>query len=116
MTDRRFEMFDPDQDPTKVPGYCWVEVDHEIIDRQDGVYAIVPVRCRFIGKAGNVVTAPAVGLSVDSARQLAATLLANADAAVLEAKAACGDEQAAADYEVLRKQWDFEKLNRMYGN
>jgi len=119
MTDSdepRFEPIAPGQDVTKVPGYAWVEVDHHLVDREDGVYAIVPLRCLFIGKAGNIVNTPAVGLNVDAARQLAATLLANADAAVLEAKAACGDEQAAADYEVLRKQWGNDNLMRIYGN
>jgi hypothetical protein len=43
----RFELLEPDQDVTKLRGYCWVEVDHHIVDREDGVYAIVPVRCRF---------------------------------------------------------------------
>ena len=116
MTDRRFEMFDPDQDPTKVPGYCWVEVDHEIIDRQDGVYAIVPVRCRFVGKEGNIVDTPAVGLSVDSAEQLARNILDHAQAAKLKAQAACGDEDAAHQLDQLARQWDDENLTRIYGN
>ncbi len=112
----RFEMLEPDQDVTKLPGYCWVEVDHHIVDREDGVYAIVPVRCRFIGKEGNVVDTPAVGLSVDAAEQLARNVLDHVQAAKLQARAACGDVDAAMQLEEFAKRWDDEKITRTYGN
>jgi hypothetical protein len=111
----RFELLDPDEDITKRPGYGWLEVDHHLIDREDGLYAIVPVRCRFIGKQGNVADTPAVGLSVDSTEKFARNVLDHSQAAKLQARAVCGNEDAT-DLEQLAKQWDLEKINRTYGN
>lgn len=74
------------------------------------------MRCLFVGKDGKVVNTPAAGLSVATARQLAAEILDHATAAELEAKAAAGDVDAAAKYEELRKQWDDDDLTRIYGN
>jgi hypothetical protein len=75
----------------------------------------VPVRCRFIGKAGNVVSTPAVGLSIDNAEQLAQNILDHVQAAKLQVRAACGIGRGG-QLKDLAKQWDLEKLNRTYGN
>jgi hypothetical protein len=118
MTDDapRFEMIGRDEDVTKRPGYCWVDVDHHVIDSEHGIAAVVPVRCLFVGADGKVVNTPAAGLSVATARLLAASILDHATAAELEAKAAAGDAEAAAQYEELRKRWDDDNLTRIYGN
>jgi phage major head subunit gpT-like protein len=115
MTDN-FEVIGPNEDVTKRPGFAWVDVDHHVIDREDGIFAVVPVRCCFVGQDGNIVATPAAGLNVETARRLAAIILENAKAAELEARAAAGDAEAAAEYDELRKRWDNDSLTRIYGN
>jgi hypothetical protein len=114
--DPRFEILRPSEDVTKRPGYCWVDVDHHVIRGEQGIAAVVPVRCLFVGTDGKVVNTPAAGLSVATARLLAANILDHATAAELEARAVAGDAEAAAQYEELRKRWDDDNLTRVYGN
>lgn len=38
--DPGFEILRPDEDVAKRPGYCWVEVDHHVIDAEQGIAAI----------------------------------------------------------------------------
>ena len=108
-------MTDQTNDPTK-PGYSWVEVNHHVADLEQGIVAVVDVRCLFVGKDGKVVNTPGVGFNVETARLLAEQILGEAKAAELEAKAAAGDADAAAEYEELRKKSDDDNLNRIYGN
>jgi hypothetical protein len=104
-----------DDDITKRPGFSWIEVDHHVIDAEQGIAALIDVRFLFVGKDGKVVNTPGVGLNVETARRLAADIIDHAMAAELHAKVAAGDEEAAAQYEELRKRWDNDNLNRIYG-
>ena len=107
---------DEPNDP-KRPGYSWLEVDHHVVDNEIGVAALVDVRLRFIGKAGNVIDTPGVAFRLADARDLAATILEHAKAAELAAKAAAGDVEAAAIYDERRNRWDTDDaLRRTYGN
>ncbi len=104
-------MTDRINDPTK-PGYSWIEVNHHVADMEQGIAAIVDVRCLFVGQDGKVVNTPGVGFRLADAEALAADIVAHAHAAYLEARAAGGDMEAIEALEEEAQGYDDERNSR----